>query len=122
MLAIATAVAIGCIGQDGTPLDSRLFQDTEARLTTMIERGIAGDADGVEETYIQILPVLREVDRLLADLPDEVIVRAELFYAVTRIERELAGRRRPETLASIAEDAHDALADVPEALGIELQE
>ena len=95
-----------------------LLQETEARLTTMIERARAGDTDGAEESFVQIEPVLREVSRLLADLPDEVILRAELSDAVTGIEQELAGTRRAEALADIAEAAHDALVEVPEVLGL----
>ena len=117
---LLSVLAVACFGRgNGRPVDETLLKESEARLTTVIELARAGDTDGVEKSFVQITPVLREVNRLLADLPDEVILRAELSDAITRIEQELAGTRRAESLANIAEDARDALAEVPEALGLE---
>ncbi len=119
VLTLLTVLAVACFGRgNGRPLDESLIQETEARLVTMIESARAGDIDSAEEAFVQIEPALREASRLLADLPDEVILHAELSDAVTRIEQELAGTRRADALADIAEDAQSALAEVPKALNL----
>ena len=123
-ITIAAAVLAGCGrgGEQVSSLDAAAFQEATAQLATMIERGRAGDADGFEAAFVEVQPVLREMDRLLARLPDEITVRAELVDAITRIELELRGRRRPDALAEIAEDARDAVGEVPEALGVAQQD
>lgn len=119
ILTLLSILAVACFGRgNGRPLDETLLQETEARLTTMIELARAGDIDDAEETFVQIEPVLREASRLLADLPDEVILRAELSDAITRIEQELAGTRRADVLADLAADAQDTLTDLAEVLDL----
>ena len=85
----------------------------------MLDRATAGDADSAEEAFAQVRALARLASEAHANLPEEVITRAELIDAVTRIEQELEDRRRPDVLAGFAEDARRALAEAAEALGVE---
>lgn len=84
----------------------------------MVSEGRDGDADGVEEAFVLVLPFLSELDAVLAGMPVEAIARAELVDAVVRIDLELSSRRRPEVLATIAEDARGALGEIAEIFGL----
>ncbi len=118
--ALTAAVLAACFGdsEQASSLDAAAFQDANGQLQRMIDVGRAGDADGAEEAFAQVRGFLQRLDTVLAAMPEEVIVRMELFDAVMRIERELARDRRPDVLADIAEDARRSLAEVGELLGV----
>lgn len=109
-------------GSDEVPapsLDAAGFQRGYDQLGTMLDRASAGDVDAAEEVFTQAFPLTRLVSEALAALPQEVITRAALVDAATRIEMELGDQRRADVLAGFAEDARQALADAAEALGTE---
>ena len=114
-LAIITIVTLVACARDGggpEPLDSEAFQEAHAELERMVSEGRDGDADGAEEAFVLVQPFLRDLDAVLAGMPENLAARAELVDAVVRIELELQSRRRPEVLADVAEDARVALGEV----------
>lgn len=118
--AIAAAVLSACGG--GEPaifLDAAMLQQAYDQLGTSIERAEAGDIDGAEEAFIQVLPLFVRVDLGLNALPREVITLGELVDVRIRMDQELGRLRRPDVFAEIAEDGRRVLVDAAEALGIE---
>ncbi len=117
--ALTAAVLAACFGdsEQVAPLDAAAFEDAYDQLERTVEGGRAGDADGAEEAFAEVREFLQRLNSVLAAMPEEVIVRMELFDAVARIERELEGERRPDVLADIAVDARRSLAEVGELLG-----
>jgi hypothetical protein len=122
-LVLAAVMVAACGGSNGeeqtTSLDAAAFQQGYDDLDTMFDRATAGDADAADEAFAQVLPLTYLASEALANLPEEVAVRAQLIDVSARIQQELAGERRPDVLASLAEEARGALADAAEVLGIE---
>ncbi len=121
--ALAAAVFAACGGgssvQQAPPLDVSEFQQGYDQLGKMIDRAEAGDADGADEAFTEALPLAHTASDALADIPDEIIARAELIDAVALTEQELAEERRPDVLADLGEDVREALAAAAEALDVE---
>jgi hypothetical protein len=109
----------GGTASDAQPLDAATFQEAHDELGTLIEEAQAGDPDGAQEAFARALATAGPVDRVLAGLPEQVIVRADLLDVMVRIEMELASTRRTDVLAELAEEMRRALADAAEALGLE---
>ena len=116
----AAALLAACGGgEKAIFLDAAMFQQAHDQLGTSIERAEAGDMDGAEEAFIEVLPLFVRVDLGLNALPQEVITLGELVDVRTRMDQELGRLRRPDVFAEIAEDGQRVLVDAAEALGIE---
>ena len=115
------ALAAACSSDSAAPstLDAPGFQAAYDELGTLRDRALDGDVEGAEEAFQRVHKFTHLVDGALLDLPDEVLTRAELIDAVVGIEEELAEERQQEVLASLADDAQQALAAAAQALGIE---
>ncbi len=115
------AVAAACGGDSAPPstLDAPGFQAAYDELRTLHDRALDGDVDGAEEAFQKVHVFTHLVDGALLDLPEEAPARVELSDAVVGIEDELANERQEEALASLADDAQQAIVDAAMALGID---
>ncbi len=101
----------------GTP-NAEEFQQTYDQFSKLIERAEAGDIDGAEDIYRDVLDELLRIDDSVKDLPTEIIARTNLLDARLLIVDEFNVNRRGDFLAAHAEDIQLALIDAAGALDV----
>ena len=109
LFVLAAVLFLACSDSDGDSVDAAFIQETYDQLGAMLDRASAGDVEGAEDAYTELLPAINLINRSLQGRPDAVIVRAELIDSSNVIRIELAENRRADVLAAYAENARAVL-------------